>query len=147
MEKWFLKESEEMLIDLEARDKIQQEAVFLEKKGYKKIEDEYSINYALSNLFISVVFPPNSEESDVLIRFLDINQVFSIGWIALVRNNIKGTSKKVENVIELVKYVKEYYDNITDYQFCLQSNILIDDYVEQHRIQFEKCVADFLENS
>lgn len=33
MEKWFLKKSEEMSMDLEARDKIKQEAAFLEKMG------------------------------------------------------------------------------------------------------------------
>ncbi len=136
-----------MSMNLEVKEIIQREAVFLEKKGYKKMEDEYSVNYALNNVFISIVFPPNSEESDILIRFLDMNQVFSIGWIALVRNNLKGMGEKVENAIELIKYVKEYYNNITDYQFCLQSNILIDNYVERHRTQFEKSVADFLERA
>ena len=41
---------------------------------------------------IQVDFLRNSEESDVFIRYLDTNQVFSVGWIALVRNNLKAVS-------------------------------------------------------
>lgn len=133
-----------MSMGKEARSRIQQKASFLEVMGYIKTEDDYSMNYTLDNLFISITFPPNSEESDVSIRFLDTNQVFSIGWIALVRNNIQGDDDKIENAIELVEYIKENYNSITDYQFCLQSNILIDDYVEQHRTQFEKSIEAFL---
>lgn len=133
-----------MSMGKEARSRIQQKASFLEVMGYIKTEDDYSINYTLDNLFISITFPPNSEESDVSIHFLDTNQVFSIGWIALVRNNIQGDDDKIENAIELVEYIKENYNSITDYQFCLQSNILIDDYVEQHRTQFEKSIEAFL---
>lgn len=136
-----------MSIVTEIKNEIQKETKFLNELGYKKSEDEYAINYSLNNYLISVSFPPNSEESDVSIRFLDSNQVFSIGWIALVRNNMEGKSEKVENAIELIKYVKTNYDMVTKYQYCLQSNILIDEYVEQHRAQFEKRVADFLENS
>lgn len=136
-----------MSIVTEIKNEIQKETKFLNELGYKESEDEYAINYSLNNYLISVSFPPNSEESDVSIRFLDSNQVFSIGWIALVRNNMEGKSEKVENAIELIKYVKTNYDMVTKYQYCLQSNILIDEYVEQHRAQFEKRVADFLENS
>lgn len=136
-----------MSIVTEIKNEIQKETKFLNELGYKEFEDEYAINYSLDNYLISVSFPPNSEESDVSIRFLDSNQVFSIGWIALVRNNIEGKSEKVENAIELIKYLKTNYDMVTKYQYCLQSNILIDEYVEQHRAQFEKSVAEFLENS
>ncbi|MEG0313633.1 MAG: hypothetical protein RR646_00010 [Erysipelotrichaceae bacterium] len=135
-----------MSIVTEIKKEIQKEADFLIELGYKETEDEYSINYSLNNYSISVCFPPNCEESDVTIRFLDTNQVFSIGWIALVRNKLEANSGKLENVIELIKYAKENYRMVTNYQYCVQSNILIDEYIEQHRNQFAKSVADFLDD-
>lgn len=131
--------------NIEVRNRIQQEAYFLEKKGYAKIEDDDSINYNRNNILISIIFPPNfvEEDEDVQIRFLDKNQVFSIGWIALVREGIKGTGEK--NLTELLQYIKEKYENIIDYHFCKESDKLIEQYVEQNRAQFEKSVTRFLE--
>lgn len=136
-----------MSIDMEQRSRIKKEAIFLNELGYIITEDEYSINYSLKNHTINIVFPPNTEEGDILIRFLDLNQVFSIGWIAFVRNNFEGESEKTENVIALIKYVKVNYGMIINYRYCLQSDKLIHEYVKQHRTQFEKSVADFLENA
>lgn len=135
-----------MLMDMKTRNRIKKEALFLEELGYKKSEDECSINYFSDNILISIILPPHSEESDVLIRFSDKNQVFSLGWIALVRNNLEGTKEKEENVIELIKYLKKNYDRVTSYQFCLRSNNLIDEYVKRNHTQFEKSVEDFLKN-
>jgi len=75
----------------------------------KNRSNQYSINYSLSDICISVVYPPDSEESDVNIRFIRKNKVFSVGWIALVRENIKGSNDKLVNVKELLKYVKNQY--------------------------------------
>lgn len=136
-----------MSMDIKARKRIRQEALFLEEIGYEKMEDEYSIKYYLKNLSVEIAFPPNSDESDVLIRFKNINQIFSVGWIALVRKNITGDKEKTENVVELLKYIKDNYLDLTDYEFCLQSNILIDKYVEENRSRFEKAIVIFLEKA
>lgn len=133
-----------MAITASERIEIRKHAIFLERCGYLVAENEFSISYVLGEIRISVVYPPHSDESDVSIRFCDVNQVFSIGWIALVRNNIKGSIIKLENVIELLKYVAKNYDEITQYHFCLESNRLIDQYVAKHRNEFDKAVSDFL---
>lgn len=131
------------ITDLE-RKKIEKSAEFLERLGYDRTEDIYSINYRLNNICISIVYPPNSDESDVNIRFIEKNQVFSVGWIALVRGNIKGSDDKFMNVKELLKYVENQYSQIKDYQYCVESNNLVDKYVEEHREKYENAIRNFL---
>ena len=136
-----------MVMSKDAKNKIEKEALFLEKLGYVKTDDEYSVHYTLNNISIQVDFLRNSEESGVFIRYVDTNQGFSVGWIALVRNNLKGEKGRTENAIELVRYVKRYYSLITNLRYCMDSNMLIDEYVRQHHFQFEKSVAEFLEKA
>lgn len=131
------------ITELERRE-IEKSAKFLERLGYVRTEDPYSINYSLNNICISIVYPPNSEESDVNIRFMEKNQVFSVGWIALVRDNISGNNDKFMNVKELLKYVENQYSQIKDYQYCVESNNLVDKYVEEHREKFESAIHNFL---
>ena len=126
------------------RNEIKKEAEFLERLGYARSEDLYSINYNLHDICISVIYPPNSEESDVTIQFIEKNQVFSVGWIALVRSDIRGSDDKFMNVKELLKYVENQYPQIKDYQYCVESNRLVDIYVEKHRDKFDSVVRDFL---
>ena len=133
-----------MAIYLFERDDIKKEAVFLEEYGYVITEDKYSINYTLDNLSIIVAYPPNSDESDISIHFKNLNQIYSVGWIALVRNNIEGSINKLENIKELLKYIKVHYSEITNYEFCAESNKLIDEYIETHREMFDKAVLNFL---
>lgn len=131
------------ITDME-RKEIEKSAKFLEKLGYTMTEDTYSINYSLNNICFSIVYPPNSEESDINIRFIDKNQVFSIGWIALVRENINGNNYKVMNVKELLKYVKNHYLQIKDYQYCAESYKLVDKYVEEHWEKYKNSIYNFL---
>lgn len=131
------------ITDLERRE-IKKSAKFLERLGYVRTEDPYSINYSLNNICISIVYPPNSEESDVNIRFVEKNQVFSVGWIALVRENINGNNDKFMNVKELLNFIENQYSQIKDYQYCVESNNLVDKYVEEHREKFEGAIHNFL---
>ena len=133
-----------MAISLFERDDIKKEAVFLEEYGYVITEDKYSINYTLDNLSIIVAYPPNSDESDISIHFKNLNQIYSVGWIALVRNNIEGSINKLENIKELLKYIKVHYSEITNYEFCAESNKLIDEYIETQREMFDKAVLNFI---
>ncbi len=131
------------ITDME-RKEIKKSAKFLEKLGYTMTEDAYSINYSLNNICFSIVYPPNSEESDINIRFIDKNQVFSIGWIALVRENINGNNDKFMNVKELLKYVKNHHLQIKDYQYCVESYKLVDKYVEEHWEKYKSSIYNFL---
>ena len=136
-----------MGMPLKAKQEIQREAFFLEKVGYRKTEDANSISFAQNDLVFLFSFLPNSEESDIMIHFKKENQSFSVGWIALVREGIKGDGEKTKNVIQLLRYIESHYNLITDFQYCLHSNVLIDAYVEQHQALFEKSVSDFLEKA
>ena len=107
-----------MGMPLKAKQEIQREAFFLEKVGYRKTEDENSISYAQNELVFLISFLPNSEESDIMIHFKKENQSFSVGWIALVREGIKGDGEKTKNVIQLLRYIESHYNLITDFQYC-----------------------------
>lgn len=134
------------ITDLE-RSEIKMAAEFLEKLGYIRAEDQYSIDYSLNDICISIVYPTNSEESNVNIRFIKKNQFFDIGWMAFVRNDIKGSNNKLMNVKELLKYVENHYLQIKDYQYCVESDYLVDKYVEEHREIFESAISKFLNRS
>ncbi len=82
----------------------------------------------------------------ILMKFYAKNEVFSVGWIALVRRNIKGCENKLVNIKNLLNYIKENYFKITDYQFCVESNKLVDKYVKEHYTEFKDLVLDFLRN-
>jgi len=128
------------------REEIKKSGKFLEDYGYSKNENQYSINYCLNNISISIVYPPNSEESEINIRFIDKNEVFSVGWIAFVRGNIKWCDKKLVNIKKLLNYIKENYFKIIDYQFCTESDKLVDKYVKEHYTEFKNSVLDFLKD-
>ena len=114
------------------KDEIKKAGAFLEKLGYIRKEDPYSIEYNLNNIRISVVYPPCEEESDVAIRFIRENKYFSIGWIAMVRDDIKGSKDKLANAKELLKYFENHYLQIKNCQYCMESYDLVDKYVEEH---------------
>lgn len=123
---------------------IKETAKFLENLGYTRTEDRYSVKYTLNDICISIVYPPNSDESEVNIRFIKKNKVFSVGWIAFVRENIKGNGERITNVKELLNYIENHYFQILDYQFCEESNLLIDKYVTENYERFEEAVRTFL---
>lgn len=127
------------------REEIKKEAEFLEQLGYIIVEeDPYSIDYQLNNIRISIGYPPREEFSEITVRFIKENSCFDIGWIARVRNNIKISSEKFMHVIILLRYLRENYYFITNYQYCVESDKLIDIYVDEHHEVFEKAVSDFL---
>lgn len=129
------------------RKEIKKEAEFLEHLGYTIIgENSYVINYQLNNIRVSIGYPTPSggSVSDVTIRFIKENSCFYISWIALVRNNIKCNKDNLDNIKILLQYFRENYSSITDYQYCVESDSLIEKYVDEHSEIFEKTVSDFL---
>lgn len=133
------------MLDFE-REEIEKSGKFLENYGYRRSENQYSINYCLNNVSINIIYPPNSEESEINIHFLDKNEVFNVGWIALVRENIKGCNEKLVNVKKLLNYIEKNYFQIIDYQFCADSNKLVNKYVEEHYKEFKNSVLNFLKD-
>lgn len=136
-----------MSITNSEREEINNAAKFLINIGYCKLEDQYSIKYTLNGVSINIVYPPNSEESEVNIHFITTNQFYSVGWIALVRDNIQGSNNKLANVKELLNYVENNYLQITNYKFCQTSQTLIDHYVKNNHKIFENSISDFLKNN
>lgn len=129
------------------RKQIEKEAKFLIKFGYVKSEEPYSIKYSLNNICINIIFPPNSEESDINIHFIEKNKVFSVGWIALVRGGIRENNQKLFYVKTLLHYIEKNYFQVVNYQFCEESNDLIEKYVEENHEKFEKVIQSFLDNN
>lgn len=135
------------------RKKIKESAVFLEKMGYTMTETLYSINYHLKNIGINILYPPNSNESEIDIKFMEKNNFFSVSWIAFVREGIyteKGSAEydtRLLNIIMLLRYIENHYDQIIDYDFCAESNELINKYVREHQTKFENAVTDFLKDN
>lgn len=133
-----------MIFNEVEKKKIQQSAFFLEDLGYIKKEDKYCIEYLLNNISISIVYPPNSLESEVNIHFIKENKFFDVGWMAFVTDNIIGNADQTSNVIQLLRYIYKHYHQIIDYQFCEECNLLVDEYVATHTKNFEKAINKFL---
>lgn len=131
------------ITDLE-RGLVKKNARFLENIGYKRTEDEYSVKYTLNDICISIIYPPNTDEGEINIRFLSKNKVFDVGWMAFVNNNTKESEEKIINVKELLKYIENHYTQVVDYQFCENCNHLIDEYVVEHRERYEEAIKKFL---
>lgn len=131
------------ILDLEKQEIIKQGS-FLEKIGFRRTNYEYMINYTSDNISICVAFPPCIDESDITIRYTDTNQVFSVNWIAFVRNKIDPNIKRLKRIKILLSYMEDNITNLLNYQYCLESNKLVEKYVEEHRQIFDKAVSDFL---
>ena len=85
------------------------------------------------------------EVANGIFKFIKENSCFHMGWIAFVRSNIKGCDDKYINIKILLDYIRENYISVTDYQYCVESDRLIDKYVDEHSEIFEKAVSDFLD--
>ena len=135
-----------MITDYE-REQILAAGSFLESKGYKvEYNNAHMIVYSNDWIEISIVYPPNGDMSEIDIKFDGKKGVFSIGWIALVRHNLHTSKENLNHILELLEYTKIHYSQIVNYEYCKESDKLIDEYVEQHPEIFEKAVQDFLKS-
>ncbi len=135
-----------MITDYE-REQILAAGSFLERMGYEVKVDEYGVDYSNSNIKFSFDYPPYENTSQASISFKGINDLFDLGWIMFVREQIKvDAKKKLLNLLMILEFVKKHYEEITDYEYCKESNKLVSAYVEQHRAEYEKTVQDFLKS-
>ncbi len=114
------------------RKEIKKRLKFLENLGYTIIrEDSYVMEYQLNNICIIIGYPPREELSSITIKFIRENKCFDVGWIAVVRKNIyTNQCSKLEGVLSLLMYIKENYDEITNFSYCRDSDILIDKFID-----------------
>ena len=122
----------------DSADIIKKRAIFLERKGFKLIEEnEFILEYSLENIIISIIFDRYSDSSDIKIRFLDKNKSFSIGWILKVNEKVKYNDyminkvDKLINVLGLLNFLEDYYGQIIDITFCECMMIKVRDYLEK----------------
>lgn len=112
---------------------------FLIKAGYKEIHDNCSIAYSNNMLNFKIAFEPYDDIINVNIIFRENNEVFDVGWIAFVRENIQANSNdKLNDAIILLQYIDEHYSDITNYEFCKDSEKLIDDFIEKQKSKLVK---------
>lgn len=127
-----------MVMSENEKQKIIEYAIFLEQKGYLRTIGDNTIVYSSVEIEFIITFEPHSDVSDVSIKFVKENEVYSIGWIACVRGGMNiNPRQRLENVIILLSYVRENYSTIIDSAYCKESNKLIDEFIakEKKRIQ------------
>ena len=135
-----------MITDYE-REQILAAGSFLERMGYEVKVDEYGVDYSNGNIKFSFAYPPYENTSRASIRFKGINDLFDLGWIVFVREQVKvDAKKKLLNLLVILEFVRKHYEEITDYEYCKESRELVDKYVDQHPEIFEKAVQDFLKS-
>ena len=133
-----------MLITELERERVKQNAHFLENMGYARSEDKYSVKYTLNDICISITYPPNTAESEINIRFISKNKVFDVKWMAFVSDNIEKREEKIGDIEAVLKYIENHYFQVVDYQFCENCNCLIDKYIAEHHEKYERAVKRFV---
>lgn len=99
-------------------------------------EDEYSIKYQNSQLFVQLFFGRYSEKPDIFIRFEDNNkpEQYSTSSMLFVNELDKGmNSLKGIDGIDRLKKVLTYFENnykqLLDKSSCRESKIKLDIYI------------------
>lgn len=120
-----------------AEDEIQRivnSANFLIDLGYvRKIEDA-SIYFLNNEINIIITYERYSDTSDILIKFLKENEMFSVGWIACVRSGLDvKPHQRLENVLVLLLYIRDNYSLITDRDYCKESDKLVREFIDRRR--------------
>lgn len=109
-------------------------AKFLENMEYEKRVKNHTISYFNSKIEITIIYEPNSDVSDVNIKFLDANKIYSIGWIACVRSRLNvSPHDRLNNVLKLLGYLKDNYNKIVNISYCKESDKLISEFINQKR--------------
>lgn len=70
------------------KQRIVKSADFLYDKGYTSKIKDYAISFLGDGISFIVSYERYSDTSDVLIKFMKENEVYSVGWIACVRSGL-----------------------------------------------------------
>jgi hypothetical protein len=111
---------------------IMKEAEFLLGLGYElKTTDNYSVVYSNGKYEISAYYEKYGDHAGVNVFFPKENKSFPIGNIAVVRGIIEpGFISKLKNVLRLLAFVKDYYNKITDLNYCIESGRMVTEYLK-----------------
>ena len=119
-----------MKMNEDEKQKIIKHSLFLADKGYMKNVETSTITYSNDETAIIITFEPNSDISDVFIKFTAENEVYSVGWIACVRNGLQiNPYQRLENVLMLLSYLRENYSSVVEIDYCRESNQLVHEFV------------------
>lgn len=119
-----------MVMSKNEKQKIIESARFLEQNGYIKHIGTHIIKYSSDKVEIIISYEPNSNISDITIKFTKENELYSVGWIACVRGGLHIIAhKRLENVLTLLLYLRENYNTILDVEYCRASNELITNFI------------------
>ncbi|MBP3458761.1 MAG: hypothetical protein J6K58_06100 [Lachnospiraceae bacterium] len=125
-----------MIMQENEKEIIMKNAKFLENMGYEKRVKNHTISYFNSKIEIIIIYEPNSDVSDVSIKFLDENEIHSIGWIACVRSGVNvSPHDRLNNVLKLLGYIKENYNMIANISYCKESSKLISEFIVKKRME------------
>ena len=117
------------------KQSIMEYALFLADKGYMKNVGISTITYYNDEIEIIITFEPNSDVSDISIKFIAENEVYSVGWIAFVRSGLQiNPHQRLENVLMLLSYIKKY-STIVEIDYCRESNRLINEFIARRRTE------------
>ena len=119
-----------MKMNEDEKQKIIKHSLFLADKGYMKNVETSTITYSNDETAIIITFEPNSDISDVFIKFTAENEVYSVGWIACVRNGLQiNPYQRLENVLMLLSYLRENYSSVVEIDYCRESNQLVHEFI------------------
>ena len=119
-----------MKMNEDEKQKIIKHSLFLADKGYMKNVETSMITYSNDEIAIIITFEPNSDISDVFIKFIAENEVYSVGWIARVRNGLQiNPYQRLENVLMLLSYLRENYSSVLEIDYCRESNQLVHEFI------------------
>ena len=112
------------------KQKIIEHSMFLADKGYVKNVGTSSITYSNDGIAVIITFEPNSDISDVFIKFIAENEIFSVGWIVCVRSGLQiNPHQRLENVLMLLSYLRENYSSVVEIDYCRESNQLVHEFI------------------
>ena len=118
------------------KQKIVEHALFLADKGYMKNVGISTITYSNDEVAFIIAFEPNSDVSDISIKFIAENEVYSVGWIACVRSGLQiNPHQRLENVLMLLSYIRKNYSTIVEINYCRESNRLINEFIARWRTE------------
>lgn len=117
------------------RGYIVEKSCFLLEHGYTISEpDDNSVNFTTTQIKINISYDKFDDISNVSLFFTNERELFNIGWIAFIRNGIKlNPHDKLNNIIELLAYMKNNFSKITDISYCLESRKMIEEYIKSRQ--------------
>ena len=125
-----------MKMSEEEKQKIVEHALFLADKGYMKNVGISTITYSNDEVAFIIAFEPNSDVSDISIKFIAENEVYSVGWIVCVRSGLQiNPHQRLENVLMLLSYIRKNYSTIAEINYCRKSNRLINEFIARWRTE------------